>query len=132
MASIIALHIRGLGEIKYDVLRQVADHYFDVPSSALPEVLRVLAEITYVQLVARSSTSIQSVIPQVPHFRSVAEGLGEYVGNVDLTEHEQLTIAILDELTDKAEKRDSLLGKLGADKTAFTACEAIVTAGGRR
>ena len=71
MASIVALHIRGLGEIPYDTLRQVADFYFDVPGSALPEVLRVLEEIGYVQLISRSATSITAVIPQVPHFRSV-------------------------------------------------------------
>src|ERR1700685_3937211 len=130
MASIIALHIRGLGEIPYDVLRQVADHYFDVPSIALPEVLRVLEEIDYVQLISRSPTSIQNVIPQVPHFRSVHEGLGEYVASIDLTEHEQLCVAILNELSTKAEKRDALLGKLGAENVAFASCENIVVAGG--
>lgn len=130
MASIVALHIRGLGEIRYDVLRQVAEHYFDVPSIALPEVLRVLEQIEYVQLVSKSPTSIQTVIPQVPHFRSVSEGLGEYVASIDLTEHEELSIAILNELTDKAEKRDALFNRLGAQKGAFNTCEEIVTAGG--
>jgi hypothetical protein len=108
MASIVALHVRGLGEISYDILRQVSDYYFDVPSSALPEVLRVLEEIGYVQLISKSATSIKSVIPQVPHFRSVHEGLGEYVSTVNLTEHEQLSMSILNELTSKAEKRDSI------------------------
>lgn len=130
MASIISLHIRGLGEIKYDVLRQVADYFFDVPSSALPEVLRVLEEIGYVQLISKSPTSIQAVIPQVPHFRSIHEGLGKYVASVQLTEHEQLSVAILNELTSKAEKRDALLTKLGAEKSAFNSCENIVSVGG--
>jgi hypothetical protein len=77
MASIIALHIRGLGENPYDVLRQVADYYFDVPSTALPEVLRVLEEINYVQLISKSPTSIQKVIPQVP-----AHGQGRAVADL--------------------------------------------------
>ena len=130
MASIIALHIRGLGEIPYDVLRQVADFYFDVPSIALPEVLRVLEEVSYVQLISKGPTSIQKVIPQVPHFKSVHEGLGEYVASVELTEHEQLCVAILNELTAKAEKRDALLGRLGAEAAAFNSCENIVVTGG--
>jgi hypothetical protein len=31
-----------LGEIKYGVLKQVADHFFDIPSMVLPSVLEVL------------------------------------------------------------------------------------------
>jgi len=76
MASIVAMHIRGLGQIDYGVLRQVADHFFDIPSYALPEVLRILAEIGYVQLLSTGPTNIKSVIPDVPHFSSVHAGLG--------------------------------------------------------
>ena len=65
-----------LGEIDYGVLRQVADYFFDIPSLALPEVVRILAEIEYVQLISTGPTTYKSVIPIVPHFSSVHEGLG--------------------------------------------------------
>ena len=130
MASILALHIRGLGEIEYGVLRQVADYYFDIPATALPEALRVLAEVEFIQLISKGPTSIKSIIPQVPHFSSIASGLGGYISAMDLTEHEQLSVAILNELTHKAEKRESLFARLGAEKLAFETTEKIVVAGG--
>ena len=32
MAATLAIHIRGLGELDYEVLRKVSDHYFNIPS----------------------------------------------------------------------------------------------------
>jgi hypothetical protein len=89
-----------------------------------------LEEIGYVQLISRSATSITAVIPQVPHFRSVHEGLGDYVSTLELTEFEQVSVAILNELTTKAEKRDAIFNRLGAEKLAFNGCENIIITGG--
>ena len=111
MASILAIHIRGLGEIDYAVLRQVADHFFDIPAMVLDQPLKILEEIGYVTLVTEGRT-IKKVIPSIPHFDSVYSGLGEYLSNQSLTAHEQLSLAILDELSSKPEKRDALLGGL--------------------
>lgn len=91
MAAILAIHIRGLGEIDYQgVLKPVADHFFDIPSVALPQVLTVLADVGFVSL-DTTGKSINKVIPSVPHFQSVYDGLGEYVGAIRLTEHEDVT-----------------------------------------
>ena len=129
MAAIVALHLRGLGEIDYGVLKQVSEHYFDVPAMVLPQVLDVLADVEYVTLVTIGK-SIRTVIPSVPHFKSVYEGLGEYLNNQDLTEHEELCCGILRELTEKPEKRDTIFSRLGADKSTFDRSERIVTHGG--
>ena len=129
MASILALHIKGLGEIEYGVLRQVSDHFFDIPAVALPQVLDVLEEIEYLTLI-KSGKSIKTVIPTVPHFDSVYMGIGEYLSNETLTEHEQLAISILGELTNKPEKRDTLFGRLGAEQKLFKRCENIVSTSG--
>jgi hypothetical protein len=96
MAAILALHLKGLGEIRYAVLKQVSEHFFDVPAMVLPQVLEVLAEVEYISLVTAGKT-IHSVIPSVPHFSSVYEGLGKYLAAMDLTEHEQLCCGILEE-----------------------------------
>ena len=129
MASILAIHIRGLGEIEYSVLRQVADHFFDIPAMVVDQPLKILEEIGYVSLITEGKT-IRKVIPSVPHFESVYSGLGEYLSNQSLTEHEQLSLAILDELSTKPEKRDTLLGRLGADAPVFSRCESIIGQGG--
>lgn len=129
MAAILALHLKGLGEIQYPVLKLVSEHYFDVPAIALPQVLDVLAEIEYVTLITSGKT-INSVIPDIPQFRSVYEGLGEYLASSGMTEHEELCCAILDELSSKPEKRDVVFGRIGAERTAFEKSEKIITHGG--
>ncbi|MGS0755175.1 hypothetical protein ACVBEH_10990 [Roseateles sp. GG27B] len=129
MAGKLALNIRGLGEIEAAVLRQVADYYFDIPAIVLPQVLDILAEIGFVQLI-KDGRSLKKVIPSVPHFSSVYGGLGEYVGTIDLTEHEEVAIAVLSELRSKPEKRDALFSKLGADSKVFRRVEAISSLGG--
>ena len=129
MASILALHIRGLGEIDYSVLRQVADYYFDIPAMVLEQPLRVLEEVEYVTLIS-TGNSIKKVIPSVPHFDSVYAGIGEYIESRQLNEHESISLDILNELSVKPENRDSLVHRLGAESTAFSRCESIVEHGG--
>lgn len=129
MAAALALHIKGLGAIDYQVMRPVVDYYFNIPAMVLPQVLAVLEEVRYINLVTEGKT-IKQVIPMVPHFTSVYQGLGTYVSDLSLTEHEQLSVAILGELSQKAEKRDALMGRLGADKRVFTRVEAVTSAGG--
>lgn len=129
MAGKLALNIRGLGEIKAEVLRPVADHYFDIPALALQPVLEILAEVGYVQLVTTGKT-LKSIIPNVPHFSSVYSGLGNYVGTITLNEHEEVAIAVLNELKSKPEKRDALIGRLGAPKQVFSRVELITKTGG--
>jgi hypothetical protein len=129
MAGKLALNIRGLGAIEGPVLRQVADHFFDIPAATLPLVLEILAEIEFIQVI-REGKSIKSVIPDVPHFSSVYDGLGAYVGTLSLNEHEELAIAVLGELKTKPEKRDALFNRLGAEKNVFRRVESISSEGG--
>lgn len=129
MAGKLALNIRGLGEIKAEVLRPVADHYFDIPAMTLEPVLKILEEIGYTQLVTTGKT-LNAIIPSVPHFSTVYSGLGEYVGTISLNEHEEVTIAVLNELKTKPEKRDALIGNLGAEKQVFSRVELITKTGG--
>jgi hypothetical protein len=129
MAAKLALNIRGLGELDAAVLRQVADYYFDIPANVLPRALDVLAEIEFIQLVKEGKT-LKKVIPTVPHFSSVYGGIGEYIGSIDLTEHEQVAIAVLSELKNKPEKKDALQGRLGVDSTVFRRVQTLSSEGG--
>ena len=45
MAATLAVNIKGLGDIEYEVLRKVSDHFMSIPSYARKSVLEVLAEI---------------------------------------------------------------------------------------
>lgn len=128
-AGKLALNIRGLGEIDAQVLRQVADHFFDIPASLLSSVLEVLAEVEHVQLIKEGKT-IKKVIPDVPNFSSVYDGLGQYLGTITLTEHEELAIAVLSELKTKPEKRDALFNRLGAEQKSFRRIESVTNEGG--
>jgi hypothetical protein len=129
MAAKLAMNIRGLGEIDASVLRQVADHFFDIPAMVLQPALAILDEVEYVQLVTSGKT-LRSIVPQVPHFSSVYDGLGEYIGTISLTEHEEVAIAVLNELRSKPEKRDALINRVGAPIGLFGRVESIATEGG--
>lgn len=128
MAATLSIHIRGLGEIDYELLRKVSDHYFNIPSFALKEVVNVLAEIEYIQLIKKGS-KITSIIPDVPRFKDVYEGVSDYFSFSDLNEHEQGTLLILSELQNKPENRDKLIYATGIEKSLLSRCVDIGTSG---
>lgn len=127
MAGTLAIHIKGLGQIEYEVLRKVSDHFMGIPSFALERVLRLLEEVGFVRLVERGK-KIESVIPNIPIFDDVYRALGEYADSeCVLNDFEQATIQILGALQDAPRNRDQLFNNLGIDKTIFDRC---VTLGG--
>lgn len=130
MVASLAVHIRGLGEIPYEVLRKVSDYYFDIPSAALKPVLEVLAEIEFVRLVQREKR-IVTVIPEVPQFEDVYGILGDYsAAEQTLNEHEQATLAILMELYNKPENRERLLNTTAIETPVFDRVIRIGETGG--
>src|ERR1700687_1047667 len=89
MAATLAIHIKGLEEIEYEVLRKVSDYYMSIPSYALEKVLTLLEEIEFVRLVT-SGKKIQRVIPNIPTFDDVYEVIGKYAASdCTLNSHEQ-------------------------------------------
>jgi ribosomal protein S8 len=125
MAATLAIHIKGLGQIDYEVLRKVSDHFMSIPSIALANVLRVLEQVGFVRLVERG-TRIQQVIPNIPVFDDVYEQIGSYASSeCDLNSHEQATLAILAELQDAPRNRDALYDTLGIEKPLFDRCLVI-------
>jgi hypothetical protein len=128
MAATLAIHIRGLGEIDYEILRKVCDHFFDIPSFALKEVVTVLAEIEFIQLLQKGS-KISSIIPDVPKFQDVYEGVGDYFSFSELNEHEQGTLLVLSELQKKPENKDKLQNTIGIDNDLLARCLDIGTTG---
>jgi len=124
MAASLAVHIRGLGEIDYEVLRKVSDFYFDIPSYALKAVIDILLEVEFIDVV-KSASKIEKVIPQVPHFQDLYSILGEHHSLNDLNEHEQAALHILGELQNQPQNKDRLFSTSGMDTDVFDRCLVI-------
>lgn len=125
MAATLAIHIKGLGQIDYETLRKVSDHFMSIPSIALEKVLRVLEQVGFVRLVERGP-KIQQVIPNIPVFDDVYEQIGSYASSeCELNSHEQATLAILAELQDAPRNRNTLYNSLGIEKPLFDRCLVI-------
>src|SRR6266849_3685759 len=111
-AAVLAINLRGLGEVDYIPLRLVAAHYFNIRSDVLDGVLHTLADLELVKLITKGE-SIKTVIPAVPHFENVYDRVGEYTAERPLNELEQLTIQMLHQLYASPMNRDTLRSKLG-------------------
>jgi hypothetical protein len=114
MAAVLAVHLKGLDEVAFDVLRKVSDHYFEIPSYALKSVLEVLAETELVRLITEGKT-IKKVIPTVPFFSNVYSLVGEYSRSEGVNEHEELVLKMLSKLKERPHNQDSLRASLGAN-----------------
>lgn len=130
MAGSLAIHIKGLGEIEYEVLRKVSDHLMDIPSFALEKVLRLLEEVGFVRLV-ESGKRISSVIPNIPVFDDVYVEIGRYAASeCTLNEHEQATIQILGKLQQSPVNKSTLINSMGAERQVFDRCIVVGKASG--
>jgi hypothetical protein len=130
MAATLAVHLKGLGEVDYEVLRKVSDHFMSIPSYALKPVLELLDEIEFVRLFTTGKT-ITKVLPNIPLFEDVYEGIGEYAATeLTLNGHEQATLAILENLYKAPRNRDALFNNLGIEKAVFDRCVTLGTSSG--
>lgn len=121
MAATLAVHIRGLGNIPYDVLKQVSYHYFKIPSYALDQVLMLLADLNFIEILGTRS-KISSITPQIPHFKSIYETIGTHPQDGDLSEIENVMLSILSEVYNKPENKQSLINTISADNSIFNKC----------
>lgn len=130
MAATLAVHLKGLGDVEYEVLRKVSDHFMHIPSHALKSVLTMLEEIGYVRIDSTGRT-INKITPNIPTFDDVYEGLGEFVSTeVSLNEHEQATVTIMSALFKAPRNRDSLLQKSAIERPVFDRCVTLGAASG--
>ena len=125
MAATLSIHIRGLGEIDYEVLRKVSDHLMAISSIELKNVLDVLWHIDFVRLV-RSGKRITRVIPEIPVFDDIYEKIGNYADSeCSLNSHEQATLQILEALQRAPINKDALSNDLGIERPVFDRCSAL-------
>lgn len=122
MAVQLALHIRGLPLIEYDLLKLVASTMLGIPRLAVDRIVELLAEIEFVRI-TREGKRIKAVLPTVPYFEQLYEGIGDYFETVAKPdEFEELTLEIVDRLAGAPHNVDSLAGKIGvtgSDRKSF-------------
>ncbi|MCK9744979.1 hypothetical protein [Pseudomonas syringae] len=119
MAVQLALHIRGLPLLEYSLVKLVASSLIGIPTLAVERVTRLLAEIGFVRLM-QDGKSIKSVLPTVPFFEELYDGLGEYfVNESKADEFETMTLQIVDRLAGAPQNADSLASALGAARRDF-------------
>lgn len=114
MATRLALHLRGAGPVKYDVVKNVAVYLFDFTTHAVRPVLEILAKVEFIKLDTEGST-IRTIIPNVPYYDSLFLGLGELQEANSMTEHEQFALDLQSRLASSPLAKDSIFGA-GADR----------------
>lgn len=117
-AAVLAVNLRGLGEVEYSTLRLVAAHHFGIRSEAIDSVLRAMADLELIKIIT-SGSSIKTIIPEIPHFENVYEQVGAYVDQRPLNEIEALTCELLSRLFEHPLNKDTLRHSLGAENSAF-------------
>ncbi len=118
MAATLAVHIRGLGEIQYEVLKLASYHYFKIPSYALEKVIGILSELEFVDVLG-SKNRIKSLIPKIPHFKSIYSIIGEFTDDDDFNECELAMLAILNQVYEKPENKQKLINGVPAKPEAI-------------
>jgi hypothetical protein len=130
MAVQLALHIRGLPVIEYELLKLVASTMLFIPRLAVDRIVELLAEIEFVRI-QRDGKRIKAVLPMVPYFDDLYDGLGEYLETVAKPdEFENLTLVITDRLANAPHNVDALAGKIGIERKTFDDSVSIGTQGG--
>ena len=130
MSVRLALHLRGLPLIQYDLLKLVAQHFLSIPPLAIRRIIGLLAEVEFVRL-QTTGTTITGVLPDVPYYDDLYSGIGDYARTeCSFTEAENLSVEIARRLAKAPENQDSLLNSLGAQKTLFDRTISIGTTGG--
>jgi hypothetical protein len=119
MAVRLALHIRGLPAIPFEVLRLVGYHFLAVPTLATRQVVELLAEVEFVKLGTQGQT-IKTVVPNVPYYEDLYQQLGTYASDLKMNEAEQLSIDIVQRLSKSPQKLDALRSALGAEQPLFS------------
>ncbi len=123
----LALHLRGVQAISYNIVRNVAVYLLAIPPAAVRPVLELLAEAEFVRLDVEGRT-IKTVIPDVPFYERIFSDLAQAAGPENLSEPEWLTLQLTQKLASSPIPRDQAY-QLGADKALVDRVLAIGSQG---
>jgi len=125
----VALHIRDLPSVDFELLKTVCTVALGINRFAVEPILKLLADIGFVHL-STIGTRILSILPTVPFYDDLYSGLAEYMdAEAPLDEFEALTVAIVDRLAQAPANTDQLAHMIGAERKAFNESVNIGTEG---
>ncbi|MBK9649694.1 MAG: hypothetical protein IPO67_31840 [Deltaproteobacteria bacterium] len=113
-AVTLALHLRDCPPVPFKQVKDVCVHALHFHPMEVEPVLELLEEARMVDLV-RSGKQVTLITPDVPVFSNLYADLGAVARPKGLTEHEQLTVQIMQQLSAAPVKAETLYG-LGAEK----------------
>jgi len=122
MAVQLALHLRGLPQVEYERVKLLASALLGIPRLAVDRIVGLLEQIEFVKVVREGKTA-RSLVPLVPYFDQLYDGVGEYLETeAQLDEFEALTLEIVDRLAGAPHNADALaaqIGAVGSDRKTF-------------
>ncbi|PPA68722.1 hypothetical protein [Jeotgalibacillus proteolyticus] len=110
----LALNIRGLPMIPYETLKMAAYHFLDITPHMCKSIVENLGEIEFVKI-SSEGKEIKGVLPTVPFYDDIYEGVGEFAETKKINETEQLAVTILEKLT-TSPVSSSTIYELGAER----------------
>lgn len=120
MAVRLALHLRGLPLLTYEIVKLVAVHYLGIPAMAVQRIVYLLEEVEFVSLSTEGKT-IKGILPRVPYYQDLYSTLGEFASTErTFTGAEELSLEMLRRLARAPQNADSLRHAIGADQKVFT------------
>lgn len=119
MAVRLALHLRGLPLLTYEVVKLVAVHYLGVPAMAVQRIVYLLQEVEFVALTTEGKT-IKGILPKVPYYQDLYTTMGEFASTErKFSGAEELSLEMLRRLARSPQKVDTLRNDIGADRKLF-------------
>jgi hypothetical protein len=119
MAVRLAIHVRGLSLLTYDVVKLVAVHFLGIPAMAVQRIVYLLEEVEFVALTTEGKT-IKGILPKVPYYENLYTTLGEFASTErQFSSAEELSLEMLRRLARAPQKLDTLRNDIGADRKIF-------------
>jgi hypothetical protein len=115
MAAHLAIHLRGVPAVSYDLLRQISLHLLHIPPTSLSLVIEFLGEAGFVRI-DRQGGTIRSIVPTVPYFDDLFNTIGEVASDRTLSEHEQLTLELVTRLRSSPLVTETLYHVVGGER----------------
>lgn len=113
----LAVNLRGVPPVSFDLLRAVAAHRLGILPSEVRPALQLLAEAEMVSLDQEGRT-IKTIVPEIPYYEDLYTGVGEVGASNGLNEHEQISLEIMARLHQSPVAAETLVS-LGAEKKAL-------------
>jgi hypothetical protein len=129
MAVRLALHLRGVAAVPYDLLKQIGLYLLHIPPTSLGAVIELLADAEFVK-VDRQGATIRAIVPTVPYYEDFFETMGDVAKDRQLSEPERLTIELVNRLAKSPAVKETLYNQTGAGKKLVDRMIEVGTNGG--